>query len=134
MTGYKKIAISLPLRAAESVRRAVRTGKAESASAYIAAAIEEKAKKEDWRVLMDEMLATTGGPTTPAERREVKRLLYGPPVPWQQQVAELEKQRARAKRQLRQASAKRRKPTAKRQPTATRPQPTTKRPARGRRG
>lgn len=75
MTRYAKIAITLPMRAAENVRRAVRAGKAPSVSAYIAAAVEEKARKETWRELMDEMLAETGGPLTAAERRDADRAL-----------------------------------------------------------
>jgi hypothetical protein len=75
MTRYTKLAISLPLRAAENVRRAVRAGRAESASAYIAAAIEEKASHEDLGALLEEMLAETGGPMTAAERRWAERTL-----------------------------------------------------------
>lgn len=75
MTRYAKIAITLPLRAAEDVRKAVRAGKAPSVSAYIAAAVEEKARKETWRALMDDMLAETGGRLTAAERREADRTL-----------------------------------------------------------
>lgn len=75
MTKYAKIAITLPLRAAETVREAVRAGKAPSVSAYIAAAVEEKARKETWRALMDDMLAETGGPLTAAERRAADRAL-----------------------------------------------------------
>ena len=75
MTRYEKIAISLPVHAAESVRRAVRSGHAPSASAYVAAAIEEKAKNEDLRTLLEEMLQETGGPLTPAEIRAADRAL-----------------------------------------------------------
>lgn len=109
---YEKIAITLPLRAAEHVRRAVRYGHAPSVSAYIATAVEEKAKKETAREFFDELLAETGGPMTAAERRETERLLFGPPIPWQQQVKDLEKRRALEKRRL----EKRRKPAAKRTP------------------
>jgi len=78
---YEKIAISLPLRAAETARTAVRRGKAPSVSAYVAAAIDEKAKRESWRDLMDEMLAATGGPMTAAERRWADRVLELARVP-----------------------------------------------------
>ena len=74
MTVYK-ITISLPSRAAEHVKRAVRHGRATSASAYIAAAIEEKANAGSFRDLLAEMLDETGGPMTGAERRETDRLL-----------------------------------------------------------
>jgi antitoxin ParD1/3/4 len=75
MTRYQKIAISLPVRAAENVRRAVRQGQAPSVSAYIAAAIEEKAGKESLRALLAELLEESGGPATRAERDAADRLL-----------------------------------------------------------
>jgi hypothetical protein len=75
MTRYQKIAVSLPVRAAETARRAVRQGKAPSVSAYIASAIEEKSKKETLADLLDEMLAETGGPLTPKEIRDVDRIV-----------------------------------------------------------
>jgi hypothetical protein len=75
MTRYEKIAVSLPLRAAETARRAVRQGKAASVSAYVATAIDEHAKRHDLDALLDEMLAETGGPMTTAERRWADRIL-----------------------------------------------------------
>jgi Arc/MetJ-type ribon-helix-helix transcriptional regulator len=69
MTSYHKLAISLPSKAAEGVRRAVREGRAASVSAYIAQAIEEKAKQHDLLAMLDEMLHETGGPITSAEQR-----------------------------------------------------------------
>jgi Arc/MetJ-type ribon-helix-helix transcriptional regulator len=77
MTAYQKIAISLPLQAAENVRRAVKQGRAASVSAYIAAAIDEKAKTENLATMLAEMLAETGGPLSPAERRAADRRLGG---------------------------------------------------------
>jgi hypothetical protein len=79
MTSVEKIAVSLPSRAAESARRAVRRGHAASVSAYIAVAIEEKSKLDDLAALLDEMLAASGGPLTAAERRAADRAL-GIPV------------------------------------------------------
>lgn len=78
MTTTEKIAISLPRAVAERARRAVRQGRAPSVSAYIAAAIEEKAKLEALGGLLDEMLAETGGPLTAAERRAADRALGFP--------------------------------------------------------
>jgi Arc/MetJ-type ribon-helix-helix transcriptional regulator len=75
MTRYQKIAVSLPSHAAENARRAVRQGRATSVSAYVASAIEEKAKRESLAELLDEMLRETGGPPTAAERRWAKRAL-----------------------------------------------------------
>jgi antitoxin ParD1/3/4 len=75
MTRYEKFAISLPSRAAESVRRAVKQGRAPSVSAYIAAAVEEKTTKEDFLRLLDERLEQNGGPMTAAESRWADRVL-----------------------------------------------------------
>jgi len=75
MTGFEKIAVSLPRHAAESARRAVRQGRAESVSAYVAKAIEDKAKLDDLAALLEEMLAESGGPLTSAERRAAERAL-----------------------------------------------------------
>jgi len=37
--------------------------------------MEQKAKLDDLATMLDEMLAETGGPPTPAERREAERML-----------------------------------------------------------
>jgi Arc/MetJ-type ribon-helix-helix transcriptional regulator len=78
MTSFAKIAVSLPMHAAESARRAVRMGRATSVSAYVAAAIEEKAKLYDLAALLDEMLAASGGPLSATERRAADRALGVP--------------------------------------------------------
>jgi hypothetical protein len=44
-------------------------------SAYVAAALEEKAKLDDLASLLDEMLAESGGPLTAAERRAADEAL-----------------------------------------------------------
>jgi Arc/MetJ-type ribon-helix-helix transcriptional regulator len=75
MTEFEKIAVSLPRHAADSARRAVRRGRATSVSAYVAAAIEDKAKLDDLAALLDEMLAASGGPLTAAEKRAADRAL-----------------------------------------------------------
>jgi Arc/MetJ-type ribon-helix-helix transcriptional regulator len=86
MIRYEKIAISLPLRAAESVRRAVKQGRAASVSAYITAAVEEKSSREDLVAMLQEMLAETGGPATSREKRWVDYQLaprrVGKPPSW----------------------------------------------------
>lgn len=64
-----KIAISLPEALVQQAKRAVRQGRAENVSAYVRAALEEKAKLDDLAGLLDDMLAETGGPMTAAERR-----------------------------------------------------------------
>jgi Arc/MetJ-type ribon-helix-helix transcriptional regulator len=75
MTTTEKIAISLPKGLAERARRAVRQGRVQSVSAYIASALEEKAKLDDLSALLDEMLAESGGPLRAAERRAADREL-----------------------------------------------------------
>lgn len=75
MTTTQKIAVSLPTHVAEGARRAVRSGRAKSVSAYVADALEEKVKLDDLSQLLDEMLAASGGPLTPAERRAADRAL-----------------------------------------------------------
>jgi Arc/MetJ-type ribon-helix-helix transcriptional regulator len=71
----EKIAVSLPDGTADRARKAVRLGRATSVSAYVAAAIEEKAKLDDLAALLDEMLSETGGPLTAAEKRAADREL-----------------------------------------------------------
>lgn len=75
MTTTEKIAISLPAALAERARKAVRKGRAASMSAYVASALEEKARLDDLASLLDEMLAESGGPLTRAERRAADRAL-----------------------------------------------------------
>lgn len=86
MTGHtpsmnvtEKIAVSLPRGVADRARRAVRQGRAASVSAYVALALEEKVKLDELSALLDEMLAESGGPLSPAERRAADRAL-GVPV------------------------------------------------------
>jgi len=75
MTATTKLAISLPAPLAARARQVVRRGGAPSVSAYVATAIEEKAKLDDLAALLDEMLADTGGPLTETERRRADRAL-----------------------------------------------------------
>ena len=75
MTATAKIAISLPKHVADGARRAVRSGRAASVSAYVAAALEEKVKLDDLSSLLTEMLSESGGPLTAAEREAADRLL-----------------------------------------------------------
>lgn len=75
MTSIQKIAVSLPKHVVEGARRAVRSGRAKSVSAYVADALEEQVKLDDLSLLLDEMLAQSGGPLTAAERRAADRAL-----------------------------------------------------------
>jgi len=75
MNGSEKIAVSLPDGLAERARMAVRQGRAASVSAYVASALAEKIKLDELSTLLDEMLAESGGPLTPTERRAADRAL-----------------------------------------------------------
>jgi antitoxin ParD1/3/4 len=70
-----KVAVTLPRPLLDRARRAVQQGRAPSVSAYVTAALEEKAKLDDLGDLLAEMLAETGGPLTAAERRAADRAL-----------------------------------------------------------
>ncbi len=70
-----KIAVSLPDELVEQARAAVAAGRATSVSAYVAAALCEKAKLDDLQSLLDELLAESGGPLTEAERRAADTVL-----------------------------------------------------------
>lgn len=70
-----KIAVSLPAELVEQAHRAVVEGRASSVSAYVADALEEKAKLDDLASLLDEMLAETGGALNAKERKAADRAL-----------------------------------------------------------
>jgi Arc/MetJ-type ribon-helix-helix transcriptional regulator len=70
-----KIAVTVPRPLLANARRAVKDGHAESVSAYVTSALEEKAKLDDLKAMLDEMLDETGGPMTPVEQREAERML-----------------------------------------------------------
>jgi phage shock protein A len=76
-----KIAVSLPHGVVERARLAVRKGQAASISAYVAEAIEQKAKLDDLTELLEEMLAESGGPLTAAESRAADMAILGTPSP-----------------------------------------------------
>jgi Arc/MetJ-type ribon-helix-helix transcriptional regulator len=70
-----KIAVSLPAPLVDRAKDAVRSGRAASVSAYVASAIEEKARLDDLAELLDAMLAATGGPLDAAERTAADQAL-----------------------------------------------------------
>jgi Arc/MetJ-type ribon-helix-helix transcriptional regulator len=76
----KKIAISVPEKTLAGARRAVKSGKATSLSAYISRAIEQKNMSDDLDSLLDEMLRETGGPLTPDEKAWADAALSGKPI------------------------------------------------------
>jgi Arc/MetJ-type ribon-helix-helix transcriptional regulator len=70
-----EIAVSLPGRLVDRARRQVKAGAADSVSAYVAGALEQRAQLEDLETLLDEMLRETGGAMTAAERRAADAVL-----------------------------------------------------------
>jgi Arc/MetJ-type ribon-helix-helix transcriptional regulator len=73
-----KVAVSLPRETFERAKRAVGRGRAASLSAYVTAALEQKATFDELGDLLDEMLAETGGPMTAVEEKRIDRLIKGP--------------------------------------------------------
>jgi Arc/MetJ-type ribon-helix-helix transcriptional regulator len=63
-----KIAVTLPPALVTRAQDAVREGRAPSISAYVASALEEKAKLDDLEKMLAEMLAESGGPLSVRER------------------------------------------------------------------
>ena len=70
-----KIAVTLPPALVTRAQDAVREGRAPSISAYVAAALEEKAKLDDLEAMLDEMLDETGGPLSKRETAEADAAL-----------------------------------------------------------
>ena len=73
----RKITVSLPDHLVDTARRAVARGLAPSFSAYVAKALEEKARLDDLGLLLDEMLEASGGPLTDEEIRWADAILLG---------------------------------------------------------
>ncbi len=73
-----KLAVSLPEETFRRAKRAVRRGRAASLSAYVAAALEQKATLDELDDLLNQMLEEIGGPMTRAEQTRVDRLVLGP--------------------------------------------------------
>jgi len=73
-----KVAVSLPRETFERAKRAVGRGRAASLSAYVTAALEQKATFDELGDLLDEMLAETGGAMTVSEKKRIDRLIRGP--------------------------------------------------------
>lgn len=73
-----KVAVSLPRETFQRAKRAVRRGRAASLSAYVTAALDQKATFDELDELLNEMLDETGGPMTRAEEKEVDRIILAP--------------------------------------------------------
>ena len=71
----EKIAVSVPRETLARARRAVRKGRAASVSAYVTAAIDEKAKLDELGDMLTAMLAESGGPLSAAEKRAADEAL-----------------------------------------------------------
>lgn len=72
-----KVAVSIPRETFQRAKRAVRRGRAASLSAYVTAALEQKATLDELDTLLDEMLEESGGPMTATEQRRADRLIVG---------------------------------------------------------
>jgi hypothetical protein len=72
-----KVAVSVPRETLRRAKRAVRRGRASSLSAYVAAALDQKATLDELDDLLNEMLEETGGPMTLAEKQKVDRIILG---------------------------------------------------------
>jgi hypothetical protein len=73
-----KVAVSLPRETFQRAKRAVRRGRAASLSAYVTAALDQKATFDELDDLLDEMLAESGGAMTRVEEQQVDRIILGP--------------------------------------------------------
>jgi Arc/MetJ-type ribon-helix-helix transcriptional regulator len=69
-----KIAITLPPEQLARAKRAVRSGRAESVSAYIVRALTEQAHEEGLQALVDDLVAQHGEPTS-QEKAWARRVL-----------------------------------------------------------
>jgi hypothetical protein len=72
-----KIAVSIPRDVLDRARRAVRSGRATTMSAYVAAALAQKSTLDELDDLLQQMLAESGGPLTAAEVRAADAALLG---------------------------------------------------------
>lgn len=71
-----KLAVSLDADVAAQLRAAAADGRARSVSAYVQHAVQAQfAAEADFDLIVEEMLATTGGAVTDQERAEAARLL-----------------------------------------------------------
>ncbi len=73
----QKIAVTIPQETLAGARRAVRSGKAKSLSAYVSRALEQKTMFDDLDSLLDELLRESGGPLTASEKRSADSILIG---------------------------------------------------------
>jgi Arc/MetJ-type ribon-helix-helix transcriptional regulator len=77
MTKRVKIAVSLPEELVADARRAVKSGRAASVSAYVAEALQRRSSREHLLADIDESLERSGGPLTPEELAWAEAVLNG---------------------------------------------------------
>jgi hypothetical protein len=70
-----KIAITVKRETLARAKKAVKEGHAASVSAFFEDAVERRMTREEGIAWLDALLEETGGPPTPAEKREVDRIL-----------------------------------------------------------
>ena len=75
----EKLAVSIPAEILARARKSAKREHATSLSAYVSAALDQKSMMDDLAQLLTEMLAETGGPLTPKERRAADRVLLRAP-------------------------------------------------------
>ena len=75
----EKVAVSIPSEILARARRSAKREHASSLSAYLSAALEEKSTTDDLSHLLNELLASSGGPLTAKERKEADRALVRRP-------------------------------------------------------
>lgn len=73
-----KIAVSVPREILQRAQRAVKRGRADSMSAYVAAALAQKTTLDELDDLLVKMLAESGGPLTAGEAAMADLALTGP--------------------------------------------------------
>lgn len=73
-----KIAITVSRETLARAKKAVKEGDAASVSAYFEEAAQKRYTREETVAWLDRLLEESGGPPTPAEQREVDRILKRP--------------------------------------------------------
>jgi hypothetical protein len=70
-----KIAITVSRETLARAKKAVKQGEATSVSAFFEDAVRKRYGREETIAWLDQLLEESGGPPTPAEQREVDRIL-----------------------------------------------------------
>ena len=70
-----KIAITVSRETLARAKKAVKDGDAASVSAFFEESVQKRMTREEGVAWLDSLLEESGGPPTPAEKREVDRIL-----------------------------------------------------------